>query len=77
MDEKKETRVKKVERCSLNGCKKKLDMTCISCSECSLRFCFKHMNRHSHNCCVDVKSKKIQELKLSNPTVQVPKVEKL
>lgn len=69
----------KKQRCSLSGCNKKLDMTCIKCCECNLRFCFQHMNRHSHNCCEIIKTKerKKEELKVSNPKVQESTLEKI
>jgi len=66
-------------RCAFSGCKKKLNMTCVSCSECSLRFCFQHMNRHSHNCCelINVRERKKEELKNANPKIQESKLEKI
>ena len=66
-------------RCSLSGCNKKLDMTCVSCCECNLRFCFQHMNRHSHDCCGNIKNKerKKEELKTSNPKVKDSTLEKI
>ena len=69
----------KKQRCSLSGCNKKLDMTCINCCECNLRFCFQHMNRHSHNCCEILKTKerKKEELKASNPRVKDSTLEKI
>ena len=64
-------------RCSLNGCNRKLDLTCVNCSACKKKFCFQHLNRHSHGCCSNVKCKVIQEIKESNPKLQVCKVVKI
>ena len=79
MDTQKKVTKSKKPKCSLSGCNKKLDMTCVSCCECNLRFCFQHMNRHSHNCCEIIKTKerKKEELKASNPKVQDSTLEKI
>lgn len=79
MDAEKKIKKSKKPRCSLSGCNKKLDMTCINCCECNLRFCFQHMNRHSHNCSEIIKTKerKKEELKASNPKVQDSTLEKI
>lgn len=79
MDTQKKLTKSKKPRCSLSECNKKLDMTCINCCECNLRFCFQHMNRHSHNCCEIIKTKerKKEELKASNPKIQDSTLEKI
>lgn len=74
---KKSKKKSKKKRCSLSGCNRKLDLTCVKCGECGLSFCFQHMNRHSHKCKVDVKQKIMKEIKDSNPKVQEGKFVKI
>ena len=48
-------------------CNKKLKLfEQIKCN-CGNYFCPKHMNRHSHNCSFDVKTKRKEELEKNNP----------
>tara|TARA_Y100000996_G_scaffold182437_1_gene142669 strand:- start:3034 stop:3285 length:252 start_codon:yes stop_codon:yes gene_type:complete len=48
-------------------CNKKLKLhEQIKCC-CDHYFCLKHMNRHSHNCTFDMKTKRKEELKKNNP----------
>ena len=48
-------------------CNKKLKIVEQFKCECSHCFCSKHMNRHSHNCSFDVKTKRKEELEKNNP----------
>ena len=38
--------------------------------DCGNLFCSKHMNRHSHNCTVDVKTRRQKELVENNPKME-------
>ena len=50
-----------------NFCNKKLKLyEQIKCN-CEHYFCAKHMNRHSHNCNFDMKTKRKEELEKNNP----------
>ena len=66
MDDKKVKKVKIVCFC----CNKRLKlMEQIKC-DCDNYFCGKHLNRHSHNCTCDVKTKKKEELIKNNPKLE-------
>ena len=61
-----ETKLKK-NKIVCHFCNKKLKLfEQIKCN-CDNYFCPKHMNRHSHNCQFDVKTKRKEELEKNNP----------
>ena len=69
MDEnkRKNIKTKKIPKVVCYHCNKKLKLyEQIKCS-CGHHFCPKHMNRHSHNCTFDMKTKVKIELKNENP----------
>ena len=54
---KKKKKKKKSNRCSLEGCNKKLTWSDMPC-KCNLKFCSKHRLPHQHNCCLKVEVNK-------------------
>ena len=50
----KTTKPKKITKCQLKGCKKKLSVVAMEC-RCQKRFCKLHFNAESHNCTFDYK----------------------
>ena len=69
MDDKKAVKKKKVKVVCFY-CNKRLKlMEQIKC-DCDNYFCGKHLNRHSHNCTCDVKTKKKEELIKNNPKLE-------
>ena len=63
-------------RCSF--CKKKTGLVSFTCL-CKGIFCNKHLNAHSHDCCLLQKKKdqKQKEIKDNNPKIHCKKVEKI
>ena len=53
----KKKKKKKSNRCSLEGCNKKLTWSNMPC-KCNLKFCSKHRLPHQHNCCLKVEVNK-------------------
>ena len=53
----KKKKKKKSNRCSLEGCNKKLTWSDLPC-KCNLKFCSKHRLPHQHNCCLKVEVNK-------------------
>ena len=53
----KKQKKKKSNRCSLEGCNKKLNWSDMPC-KCKLKFCSKHRLPHQHNCCLKVEVNK-------------------
>tara|TARA_Y100000389_G_scaffold168329_1_gene173926 strand:+ start:3597 stop:3878 length:282 start_codon:yes stop_codon:yes gene_type:complete len=54
---KKKKKKKKSNRCSLEGCNKKLAWSDMPC-KCNLKFCSKHRLPHQHNCCLKIEVNK-------------------
>jgi predicted nucleic acid binding AN1-type Zn finger protein len=52
---------KKKKRCSLQGCKKKLKITCFKC-RCGLKFCDNHRLPEMHMCVFDFKENREKDL---------------
>lgn len=63
-------------RCTF--CNKKTGLLFFTC-ECEGKFCTKHLNAHSHECCLIEKRKdeKKKELEENNPKIDTMKVEKI
>ena len=59
-------------------CKKKLKLyeNNIKC-ECGHKYCMKHMNKHSHNCTFNSKSKNKEIIIKSNPKLNNNKITKI
>jgi predicted nucleic acid binding AN1-type Zn finger protein len=51
-------------------CNKRLKMVDQFTCDCGNLFCSKHMHRHSHNCTVDVKTRRQKELVENNPKME-------
>ena len=52
-------------------CKRKLKMFEQSTGcDCGHLFCSKHMNRHSHNCTFDMKTRRQKEIVVNNPKME-------
>ena len=63
----------KKNKISCHFCNKKLKITEQFKCNCGNYYCSKHMNRHSHNCTFDVKSKQKEELEKNNPKMGLKK----
>jgi hypothetical protein len=72
----KKRKIKKKNRCPVDGCNKKLGLLDLSC-KCEKKFCIKHRHPEEHSCDYDFKSKGREKLKMDNKIVSGIKVEKI
>ena len=78
MGEKKNKRSNREKKTRCTFCKKKTGLISFTC-DCEGVFCAKHLNAHSHECCLIEKRKdeKKKELEENNPKIDTKKVEKI
>lgn len=63
-------------KCSFNGCNKKLSITSIRC-KCNKIFCNSHSFYIEHDCTYDYKTEYKTELIKKNKRIKVSKIEKI
>lgn len=70
------SKFKQYNKCSFNGCNKKLSISCIRC-KCDKLFCNLHTFYTEHNCTYDFKEEYKQELIKKNKRIKIIKIEKI
>ena len=70
------TKSNKKERCSMEGCKKKLSAVKFTCN-CGKNYCTAHRLAESHNCTYDFREEGKKILEEKNQLVVKPKVIKI
>ena len=70
------TKLIKKERCSMEGCKKKLSAVKFTCN-CGKNYCTAHRLAESHNCTYDFREEGKKILEENNPLVVKPKIIKI